>query len=364
MPIIFLLQPQLHINSIGGTLIMKTVTDPFFSVIIPCYNSKATIGRLLKSIVSQNMSDEIEVILSDDHSTESYEEEVAPYYDKLCIKKITTDYNCCPGNTREKGVTIATGEWIMFADHDDMFLPKTFRQMKVELLKHNEKYIGYCNIYRAKNTDKDKFDESLTELKINSFSLLLHGKVFNRENLWEAYGVHFKKDLFTHEDTFVITVIKCILEHLKVKPLHMDFYNYVWFNNSESLSNSGGMYNFLEKNFDCYVSTADVYRAYYNNKLIDDNFTVYSLLQMIMYEYFYMQMFIFRDPEGYMKENIAVCREDLVKLKKQFNLSNNAIFWYAGQDNARLYRTALMETGFGFVPNHSLPEWLNILDPD
>jgi hypothetical protein len=75
-------------------------------------------------------------------------------------------------------------------------------------------------------------------------------------------------------------------------------------------------------------------------------------------------MFIFKDPEGYLKSNIEVCRQDLIKLKKQFNLKNNAIFWYAGQDNARLYRTALMETGFGFVPNHSLMEWLNILDKD
>ncbi len=343
---------------------MKNIENPFFSVIIPCYNSKKTIGRLLKSIHEQNMDNEIEVILADDHSTEPYDEEVKPYEDILCIKRILTDYNCCPGNTREKGVTIATGEWIMFADHDDMFLPKTFRQIKTELLKHNEKYVGYCNIYRAKNTDANKFDKELIELKIVSFSQLLHGKVFNRKNLWEDYGVHFKKDLFTHEDTFVITVINCILEHLKVKPLHIDLYNYVWFNNSESLSNSGGMYNFLEDHFDCYVSTADIYREYYKAKLIDENYTVYQLLQMIMYEYFYMQMFIFKDPEGYLKSNIEVCRQDLIKLKKQFNLKNNAIFWYAGQDNARLYRTALLETGFGFVPNHSLMEWLNILDKD
>lgn len=343
---------------------MKIVTDPFFSVIIPCYNSGKTIGRLLKSIYEQNLQDEIEVILADDHSIEPYDDIVDKYTDKFCIKRITTDYNCCPGNTREKGVSIATGKWIMFADHDDIFLPRTFRQIKTELIKHNEKYIAYCNIYRAKNTDKDKFSEDLTEIKITSFSLLLHGKVFNRENFWEKYGIHFKKDLFTHEDTFVITVVKCILEHLKAKPLHIDIYNYVWFNNSNSLSNSGGMYNFLEANFDCYVSTTDVYRSYYNNKLIDDNFTVYSLLQMLLYEYFYMQMFIFRNPEGYLKKNIEVCREDLIKFKKQFNLKNNAIFWYAGQDNARLYRTALLETGFGFVPNHSFIEWLNILDKD
>lgn len=343
---------------------MKNVENPFFSIIIPCYNSKKTIGRLLKSIANQSMSDDIEVILADDHSTESYDEEVKPFEDRLCIKRILTDYNCCPGNTREAGVSIATGKWIMFADHDDIFLPKTFREIKTEILKHNEQYVAYCNAYRAKNTD-GKFNDSLVEVKIASFSVLLHGKVFNKENLWDKYDIHFKKDMFTHEDTYVVTIVKCILEHLKRKPLHIDLYSYVWFNNSESLSNTGGIRNFLEEHFHYYIeATSDVYREYYSRGFIDDNYAAYSLILMIITEYFFMQMFIFRNPEGYINSNVNVCRDDLVKLKKMFGLKNNAIFWYAGQNNARLWREAIADAGVGFVPHHSLIEWLNILDKD
>ena len=46
------------------------------SIIIPVYNVAPYIKRCLDSIVAQNMSDEIEVILSDDHSTESYDKEI------------------------------------------------------------------------------------------------------------------------------------------------------------------------------------------------------------------------------------------------------------------------------------------------
>lgn len=64
---------------------------PFFSIIIPCYNSKKTIGNLLNSIVNQDMNDEIEVIISDDHSTESYQDIVNEYSKILSIKQVQTD---------------------------------------------------------------------------------------------------------------------------------------------------------------------------------------------------------------------------------------------------------------------------------
>lgn len=344
---------------------MKTVENPFFSIIIPCYNSKKTISRLLSSIVSQNMPDEIEVILTDDHSTESYDNEVEPFYDKLCIKRITTDYNCCPGNTREKGVSIASGKWLVFVDHDDMFLPKAFRTVKKQIELKKEKYIAYCNIYRCKNSNTNRFDESSVEVKMTFFTELLHGKFFNKENLWDKFDIHFKKDMFTHEDTYVITRIKCILEYLKREPLHIDIYNYVWFNNSKSLSNSTGLFNFLEEHFHYFVeATSDVYREYYEKGLIDDNFTVYNLIRMFLNEYFLMQKFLFTNPENYRKENGNLCRDELIKIKKMFGMTNVDIFWYCGRDNAALYTSVLRMSGIGFIPNHSLMQWMEMLNKD
>ena len=343
---------------------MKQVENPFFSIVIPCYNSKKTIERLLDSIVDQNMSDEIEVILADDHSTESYDKEIERFYDKLCIKRITTDYNCCPGNTREKGVSLATGTWLLFADHDDLFLPRTFKTIKKQIELKNEKYIAYCNIYRCTNSN-GKFDESKIELKMSIFTELLHGKFFNKENLWDKYDIHFKKDMFTHEDTYVISRIKCILQHLNRDPLHIDIYNYVWFNNSKSLSNSTGLFNFLEEHFHYFIEgTSDIYREYYEKGYIDDNYTVYQLIRMFLNEYFFMQKFLFTNPENYKKENVNLCRDELIKIKKMFNMDNVDIFWYCGKDNAKLYTKVLRESGYGYIPNYSLMEWMNVLNKD
>lgn len=344
---------------------MKTVENPFFSIIIPCYNSKKTISRLLSSIASQGMSDEIEVILSDDHSTESYDNEVEPFYNQLCIKRITTDYNCCPGNTREKGASIATGKWLVFADHDDMFLPRAFKTVKKQIELKKEEYVAYCNIYRCRNSTSSRFDESMVEIEMHNFTELLHGKFFNKENLWDKYDIHFKKDMFTHEDTYVITCIKCVLKHLDREPFHIDIFDYVWFNNSKSLSNSTGLMNFLEEHFHYFIeATSDVYREYHAKGLVDDSFTLYNLVRMFLNEYFYMQKFLFQKPESYRKENANFCRDELVKIKKMFNMTNVDIFWYCGQSNAALFSSVLRESGFGFIPNHSLMQWMEMLDTD
>ena len=48
--------------------------SPFFSVIIPTYNPKEFLPRLLESIKHNDCLDKIEVIISDDCSTEPFDD--------------------------------------------------------------------------------------------------------------------------------------------------------------------------------------------------------------------------------------------------------------------------------------------------
>ena len=155
---------------------------PFFSIIIPCYNSREYIGELLASIEAQDMPDDIEIILSDDNSPESYQDIVDPFRERLCIKQVKTDYNFAPGNTRERGVKEATGEWIAFADHDDLYIVDTFSQVKEAILKSGEKYYligtGKDNVSFMTELDQnlefaDKTLPGFSEILDNSISLLI-----------------------------------------------------------------------------------------------------------------------------------------------------------------------------------------------
>ena len=44
-----------------GSSSISLTKRPFFSIVVPCYNSRETLGALLESIVLQHMNDEIEI---------------------------------------------------------------------------------------------------------------------------------------------------------------------------------------------------------------------------------------------------------------------------------------------------------------
>ena len=136
---------------------MKNIIRPFFSVIISCYNSRKTIGTLLQSLTHQNLLySDLEIIISDDCSTENYQDIVNKYKNKLFIKEVKTDYNCCPGNTRQKGVDYATGRWIIFSDHDDEFIEDALFYVKQEILQNNINTIYYGKFYEEWTNEKQE----------------------------------------------------------------------------------------------------------------------------------------------------------------------------------------------------------------
>lgn len=103
---------------------------PFFSIIIPCYNSSPYLNKSLSCIEEIGM-DDIEVVLADNCSTESYQDVVDQFKDRLNIVQCCTEYNSGgPSNGRELGASIATGKYITFQDHDDYMIPEGIRKIR------------------------------------------------------------------------------------------------------------------------------------------------------------------------------------------------------------------------------------------
>jgi glycosyltransferase involved in cell wall biosynthesis len=100
------------------------------SVIIPMYNVASYLKKCLESVYQQNFQeDDFEVILVDDES---------PDNSLTIAKKLTKDYantkiisqkNKGLGGARNTGIEIATGEYILFLDADDWYLPNTLKQV-------------------------------------------------------------------------------------------------------------------------------------------------------------------------------------------------------------------------------------------
>ena len=334
---------------------------PFFSIIIPCYNSRKTIGELLASIEIQNIPDDIEIILSDDCSTESYQDIVDPFREKLCIKQVKTDYNFAPGNTRERGVKEATGEWIGFADHDDQYIIDTLPRIKEIIENSGEKYYVISNFIEVEPNSKRVVREHIQTRNWN------HAKFYNLDNFWKAYDIHFKKDLLTHEDIYISSCVNCACNKYNTEPLGINMFTYIW--NARPTSVSRADYqgrNFLEIYFRDYIaSTGDLYLERYKAGGISEEYAIHSAINIILFAYFYTQGFKFQRPNDWLEINDYHARDFLMRCLDTFDKFNtDFIFDYCRPNYADFYRgvreTAYIGTG-GFIEDMDFRRWLDYM---
>lgn len=95
--------------------------EPFFSVIIPTYNNEDTIERAVKSIQAQDFKD-YELIIVDDVSTDK----TGDILYEIDAQQMFLPMKHWNGGTRNVGVEMAMGEYILFLDADDEFISPDF----------------------------------------------------------------------------------------------------------------------------------------------------------------------------------------------------------------------------------------------
>lgn len=130
-----------------------------FSVVIPAYNASESIANTLDCIVAQTYKN-LEVIIIDDKSSDS--DELASIvhsekYHHLDIQLLLSDIKLNGAGARNKGIALASGDYISFLDADDEWHPnKLLENLKLinELQEKDiSKYIIYSqvNIYQDGN---------------------------------------------------------------------------------------------------------------------------------------------------------------------------------------------------------------------
>lgn len=97
------------------------------SIIIPHYQSFNLLTSCLNSIP---IDDSIQIIVVDDKSSswDEYEQKLKSVYPHVTFVEMTL--NGGAGAARNVGLRMVQGEWLMFADADDYFLPNAFNIIK------------------------------------------------------------------------------------------------------------------------------------------------------------------------------------------------------------------------------------------
>ena len=107
-----------------------------FSIIIPVYNVEKYIGRCMDTVMHQSF-DDYEVIVVDDETPDNSMDIVRKYAEEFPGKiHMIRQKNTRQGGARNRGVTMARGEYILFVDSDDYVHTDMLRIVDERLRDH------------------------------------------------------------------------------------------------------------------------------------------------------------------------------------------------------------------------------------
>ncbi len=157
--------------------------NPLISIIIPTFNSEATIDSCLQSIKSQQFKD-YEILIIDGQSTDATIAKCNNFNGSL---KVISEKDDGVYDAMNKGIKIAGGEWLLFLGSDDaLFNSSVLDNISKRLLETNAGFI-YGDVKIAGSTSW-AIDGTIYD---GAFSL---EKLFERNICHQA--IFYKKEVF------------------------------------------------------------------------------------------------------------------------------------------------------------------------
>lgn len=206
---------------------------PIVSVIIPVYNAGRYIARCARSLYEQTLR-EIEYIFVNDASTDNSVEvlmSVMEHYPNRCKQTIilNNDCNSGPSYSRNKGLEIASGEYIIFCDADDAVDSEAYENMLNTAYSTNADMVACGVVVEKKNKRvellfEDGFSLSLLSLTTRLDYKRLEGALYsslnnklvrrscyidnninfdNRLKMWDDFYVTFRLRYYCNLDTII-----------------------------------------------------------------------------------------------------------------------------------------------------------------
>jgi glycosyltransferase involved in cell wall biosynthesis len=170
------------------------------SVIIPTYNRSTFIRQAIDSVINQDYEGPIELIISDDGSTDSTLSIASTYGSK--VKIIERPANCITqgaSGARNRGIVNATQHYISFLDSDDYLLPGHLKRMVNILENDHSKDFAFCRSLEFNDSNPDLFhpwtQKNITEREISN---IVVSSIF----IVNTNVFLFKREIFDHVGLF------------------------------------------------------------------------------------------------------------------------------------------------------------------
>lgn len=172
------------------------------SVIIPVYNAAKYLRACLDSVVRQSYSN-LEIILVDDGSTDGSGAICQEYHEKDPRVRVLREKNSGVGASTNAGLAMATGDYILFVDDDDLLNGRQIELLH-NLLEKSQADIAVCN-YNSLEKDQqvyywidpdNPFEKSYT---VKEWFNLEYQTANRMQNVFTVpWGKLYKRALFKH----------------------------------------------------------------------------------------------------------------------------------------------------------------------
>ncbi|WP_455682830.1 glycosyltransferase family 2 protein [Thomasclavelia sp.] len=202
------------------------------SIVLPVYNAQEYLHRCIDSIIEQNYTN-IELIVIDDGSNDGSWNILKEYQDKFPEKvRAIKQVNMGVSKTRNKGIQLATGKYLMIIDNDDYYDQDYIKTFVSEMESNNLDVVigGY------KRPDKNgKIVEMvmLENYEYSKYKIVAAWAKIYRLDYIKDNQIEFLDSNIGEDINFTIQAVS-LTNKIKI----IDYVGYNWYYNDESISNT------------------------------------------------------------------------------------------------------------------------------
>ena len=158
---------------------------PKISIITPSYNQVEFLERTILSVLNQNYPN-LEYIIIDGGSTDGSIEIIKKYENRITYWVSEKDLG--QSNAINKGIKIATGDWIGWQNSDDVYTLNAFHDLSLCINKNIDKNLFIGNVTLIDSNDI--FIRELNYVKPTYLSLIAEGMVLTNQAAFWKRDIH------------------------------------------------------------------------------------------------------------------------------------------------------------------------------
>lgn len=167
--------------------IVNNISNPLVSVIVPCFKQAQYLSETLDSVLAQTYLN-WECIIVNDGSPDNTEEIALSFCDKDYRFKYLKQDNQGVSNSRNNGILMSSGEYILPLDADDIIDPSYIEKAEQILDKHPEIKVVYCLADKFGSANEEWYLPEYDFRKMLFENLIFCSALFRRSDFDRSKG--------------------------------------------------------------------------------------------------------------------------------------------------------------------------------